>query len=347
MGQVGRQVRIRIVADDLTGAADAAAAFASRGVSASVVLSGRAPRPDATVLSLSTDSRRRSPEAAIRAVMRASEYLGDVQGISFKKIDSLLRGNIAVEVATALREWALPRAVVAPAFPATGRTTTGGIQFVDGIPVHLADHGDGGAVVADLRQVMAGLPCTVCDAAVDADLDGVVARHWGEDVLWVGSAGLAAAIARRLTGTAMPTASQAPEVRSVLVVVGSRHPITVRQVAALGVSVAPRTPSRVCEVLIERGVAVVCSDGEDDWSRVTDVAAQVPVDAMVLIGGDTALAVLTRLGVQSLTVLAEPWPGSVLARASGNGRWLLLRSGAFGAEDALHRVLAWWKGERL
>ncbi|MBX6342205.1 MAG: four-carbon acid sugar kinase family protein, partial [Thermomicrobiaceae bacterium] len=52
-------VRVAILADDLTGAADSAAPFAAAGASAAVALDLDQP-PEAEVLALSTESRRLS-----------------------------------------------------------------------------------------------------------------------------------------------------------------------------------------------------------------------------------------------------------------------------------------------
>ena len=59
-----------IVADDLTGAADTGACFASAGFATVVPLSGT-PIPDADVVALSTDSRDMSASDAARAVSAA------------------------------------------------------------------------------------------------------------------------------------------------------------------------------------------------------------------------------------------------------------------------------------
>jgi uncharacterized protein YgbK (DUF1537 family) len=53
----------------------------------------------------------------------------------YKKIDSTLRGNIGTELRAVMEEVACRKAIVAPAFPAVGRTTTAGILLVNGVPV--------------------------------------------------------------------------------------------------------------------------------------------------------------------------------------------------------------------
>ena len=140
-----------IVADDLSGAADCAAAFASAGARALVSL---APLPaarsadgpvapadklavpaDGSVLAVDTDSRALPPAEAVRRV-RAAIANRPPGTLVYKKIDSTLRGHLAAELAAALD--AMPEAagaVLAPAFPQQGRTVVGGRCFVNGEPL--------------------------------------------------------------------------------------------------------------------------------------------------------------------------------------------------------------------
>lgn len=88
------------------------------------------------MLAFDADSRRLAPAVAAarhRALLEASHGTGI--GL-FKKIDSTLRGQPAAELAETVRvlqergRGAL--SVVAPAFPATGRTTEGGCIRLNG-----------------------------------------------------------------------------------------------------------------------------------------------------------------------------------------------------------------------
>src|SRR5260370_14007839 len=124
-----------ILADDLTGAADCAIAFARAGMAAAVDW-GEAGTHGA-VRAIDADSRRLAPQAAAarhRLLIEAHHRGGT--GL-FKKIDSTLRGHPAAELAETVRvlrgrgDGAL--AVMAPAFPATGRTTEAGCIRVDGL----------------------------------------------------------------------------------------------------------------------------------------------------------------------------------------------------------------------
>jgi len=149
---------ILIVADDLSGAADCAATFASAGARAFVSLralpaSMPADGPavhadglivpaddlavpaDGSVIAVDTDSRALPPGEAVRRV-RAAIANRPPGTLVYKKIDSTLRGHLAAELAAALD--AMPEAagaVLAPAFPQQGRTVVGGRCFVNGEPL--------------------------------------------------------------------------------------------------------------------------------------------------------------------------------------------------------------------
>ncbi|HET7324670.1 MAG TPA: four-carbon acid sugar kinase family protein, partial [Halococcus sp.] len=121
-----------VIADDLTGAADTGHEFAARG-HRTVVRLHETALPDASVLVANTDSRECSPaDAQDRITTVCNDVTAD---ITYKKIDSTLRGNVTVEVAAALSATGAALAVVAPAFPATNRTTVGGYHLVDDQPV--------------------------------------------------------------------------------------------------------------------------------------------------------------------------------------------------------------------
>src|SRR3954451_17033667 len=144
--------KILIIADDLTGAADCGAAFAECGMETTVLLTSAGSGAmnvrevvDTQALAIDADTRCLGPEQAAACVSGMVRTYGDGGGdrgpnFIFKKIDSTLRGNVAAELAATLaatREHASTRVVIllAPAFPACGRTTVNGRQFLYGKPV--------------------------------------------------------------------------------------------------------------------------------------------------------------------------------------------------------------------
>ena len=127
-----------IVADDLTGAADTGACFASAGLSTVIRLSGTTV-PTADVVAVSTESRELDATAAAEAIRSAVMGLVGGQGDAeprwiYKKIDSALRGHPREELLATMEAISATRTLVAPAFPAEGRTTVGGRQYIDGVP---------------------------------------------------------------------------------------------------------------------------------------------------------------------------------------------------------------------
>jgi len=197
-------LRIGIVADDLTGAADGGVPLARAGYRTAVAFHGEplvAEGVDALVAD--TDSRGVARGVAVSRVGDATRALAAAP-ILLKKIDSTLRGAVAAEIDAALRASGRRRAIVAPAFPAAGRTTVDGVQLVDGEPVdrtRFADDPVSPVREADVAALLAaegltGERCVVADARTDADLEAVVrAVADPSEVLWVGSAGLARALA--------------------------------------------------------------------------------------------------------------------------------------------------------
>ncbi|MCL9826320.1 four-carbon acid sugar kinase family protein [Ralstonia solanacearum] len=125
--------KLLILADDLSGAADCAVAGVRAGLRSAVMLRADGAPPAADVLALDTDTRRAgAPDAAARQ-LAAWQALARPATRLYKKIDSTLRGNVAAEVAALVPVAGL--AVVAPAFPAAGRTTRNARQWLHGVAV--------------------------------------------------------------------------------------------------------------------------------------------------------------------------------------------------------------------
>ena len=126
--------RYGIIADDLTGATDAAAAFANCGFTVAVALAPRSLRSlDTQVVALSTHSRHDNSAGARRKVRQACARLRDGGWpVLYKKLDSTAQGNIVAEVEAARSAGGFATALVCPANPAQGRTVRGGVLHVRG-----------------------------------------------------------------------------------------------------------------------------------------------------------------------------------------------------------------------
>ncbi len=262
--------QIAIIADDLTGAVDAGAPFARAGLLTllATLSSGLAAELlECDVLAISTESRHESEEKAAAKTRLAAMQIQqegrdkEVRWL-YKKIDSTLRGHPHRELAAVMDTSGFEQALVAPAFPAQGRTTIGGRQLVQGTLVEhtpfgrevvssdlltLFKRGPGKRLcrLIELSTVQRGQdavceelngpePAVVIgDAETDADLVTLARAALACRVrLLCGSAGLARALADLLPASPRAPTPEFPRCSpgSVLVVAGSRHPRTICQV---------------------------------------------------------------------------------------------------------------------
>ncbi|MFD1107953.1 four-carbon acid sugar kinase family protein [Pseudoroseomonas ludipueritiae] len=408
-----------ILADDLTGAADCAVAFARRGHAAAVTWDEAAWEADEAVLAIDADSRGLPAGAA--ATRHAALLRPRLRpGLSlYKKIDSTLRGQPAAELTATLavlREAGRPAlAVVAPAFPATGRTTEAGCIRLAGArledsPLWAREHsypnadlrnvlenaglpaallplaelraGPEAAAAAMREALSAGRPALVCDATTVADLD-IIARATppaGAELAWVGSGGLAAALA-----AAEPPGQDHPPRRSpavgggLLLVVGSLAeasraaasraldqgglrrfgipPALLRAGPAAWGSLAQRVAEAIAAG--EDALAIIEAEPGADLRQGAALAqalaallqpAASRAGGLFATGGETARALLSRLGVQGIRLLEEVAPGVPLGLTRGARRLpVVTKAGGFGDTEiighARRRLHAWLQEE--
>lgn len=131
---------VGIIADDLTGANDTALQFHQKGANTKILLDSECtPKVKAgtEVWALSSESRNVPADVAVSRVEKA--VLTFTENFSFdnyyKKIDSTLRGHIALETLTVLNILDYDAAVIIPAFPQEGRITVGGYHLAKGVPI--------------------------------------------------------------------------------------------------------------------------------------------------------------------------------------------------------------------
>ncbi|MFD5829130.1 four-carbon acid sugar kinase family protein [Lentzea sp. NPDC060358] len=349
------------VADDLSGAAETAVALSVRGTRSVVLLNARDSVADVVVLD--TDSRGLPPAAAHETVLTALAGVRAGDRV-FKKIDSVLRGNVAAEVAAlTARGYGV---ALTPALPVAGRTVVGGALRVaeDGWRANCATSrevlpealtlgldvvrgpalGDALAKAADTCGVV------VCDAETDADLDALAcaAVHAPATLALAGSGALAAALGRTRTPSGHETTAPPPS-EKVLVVVGSAEPVAAAQVARLtgctvhSLDVAALLAGPVWIPRL-RGVTVLCvaaADGIDpavSAALARTVAAVPDWTDLVLVGGETARRVLDALGVGELEPFDQIHHGAVRSRTR-DGRVVVTRPGSFGGPDSLAQIV--------
>lgn len=256
---------IVIIADDLTGACDTGVKMAHLGYDAQVLTSPQGisemRRDKHTCYTLNTDTRSVPPDDAYKKLKAAALALKEAgRTRCYKKIDSVLRGNIGREIDALMETLGHEFSIIAPTLPENGRTLTGGVLHIDNFngntyDIFAADavgattdrscgvigidavHAGAQAVLAEIDHLLADdITLLIVDAETDEDL-GTVAQaviHYGDRVLPVGSAGLIRHLVER-NGEQTPDVElrQRDTRHPVISVVGSRHPSTVLQVQRL------------------------------------------------------------------------------------------------------------------
>jgi uncharacterized protein YgbK (DUF1537 family) len=352
---------LRLLADDLTGALDTAAELTGITGPVPVFWHGAIPSVLPPNAALDSGTRELDLEAAVRRVTELTARLTPAE-IAFKKVDSLMRGPTLAEAAACFRTGTWTHAILAPAFPYQGRITRNGVQHARDAAGNWAPVG--GDIVERLRAH--GVPAqvgselapgiTVFDAETDEDLLRVAAlgKAAPAPVLWIGTGGLAQAIA-----AGSPGERRLPLQQPVLGLFGSDQAVTAGQLAACGPDWlrlshgGPAASTAVAIQLETRGRALVSVDLPDGLTRA-DAAERIAVQlhglaqdlpapgTLIVAGGETLRGLCVALGATSLEVQGRIVPGLPCSVMRG-GRWdgvaVLSKSGAFGTPNLLRDLL--------
>ena len=367
---------VGLVADDLTGATDSAVQFAEAGWAAHLLRGGGAEPVDGSadagpaLLAVVTGVRAATDDvAADRTAAAVRELVARGCERLYVKIDSTVRGSVAGQLRGALAAWAdtHPGAVtvLCPAFPDQARTVVDGEVLVGGVPVARTAAGtDPLAPVVDGRLerlvpgavavTAAGLDgwsrsggdggrVAVVDAATNADLDVIAAcmDRLGPACVAAGSAGLAAAMARRWSRGRRPADGAVSPSTRILVGVSSLHPVALSAVRRLrDATTGDATPVHLVTTPAARADSVVVA--ADFGDRVAAQLARSSYDVLVLVGGDGAAAALDRIGATAVTVHSALAPGVPIGSIVGgpaHGVRVVTTSGGFGDAESLLRII--------
>jgi uncharacterized protein YgbK (DUF1537 family) len=312
---------------------------------------------------------------ALQATTRVAQSLANAD-VAYKKIDSLLRGHWAVELAELFRKDAFSTCVFAPAFPSQGRITQKGRQIVRlsdgssstvgvdpvealselGLRVILADPND---LADNFTLTFGNADLVVVNAETDEEL-GIIVR-WGrgqkKPILWCGSAGLARSLAQ------LEPPHIAEIIRPVLIIIGTNNPVSKAQVDVLATRGSIRqvaVGANALQVAKQIDDAFQCS-GEclltfDFPSGISSTEALLQIKqtlnvllpsiprpaTLVVAGGETLLSVCRAVGATHLEVDAEFSPGiphSRLRSGCWDGVEVISKSGAFGDPQLLSTLL--------
>ena len=347
--------RLLLIADDLTGTFDAAVPFVSAGVAVvptpDLVAFAQALDSGVYVVAVNSDSRHLSPFAAhLRICNLVDTAVKAGVRVIFKKTDSVLRGNIGSELKAV---WDVSGRGTClhfvPGWPAMGRTTRGGIHFVNDVPVDQSKFGRDPfdpvptssvsnliASQADVPvlSVACGEPCpigfegiAVYDAVTDEDVRSraqeIVKTAPRGTLYLAGCAGLAHAISSFLGCSAVELGSADGVVGNTLVVCGSVNAVSVAQCQKATAAGAPTVPVTVAQKKDPAWVASaeggrLVEEVRTSWASapltVVDATSFVPDDASA---NDNRAQVADVIG--SLTArIAEQAPQATLVCIGGD-----------------------------
>ena len=346
--------QIFLLADDLTGASDSAAAFLRMDRAVRVWLGAAATfHAKEPVQAFNTNSRSLSPAKASRIVARSVAALAsNSQALFFKKIDSAARGPFAAEILAAHRAFGSRAVLLAPAFPAAGRTVLNGILEIQDATGQLTQIDIASLFPPRRRSLIAlvsrpedlaaaldnGKLVLLCDASTQSDLESLVrAAEKFPSLLFAGSAGLAQALASRdaqhIRRVPPPSASRT------LLLAGSDHPVTKLQLETLKRADA-RVDSRALQVLR-------LDFSPRDRARILDSFRTFTPQALILTGGDTASLVARTLGAHSFILHGELAPGipwGIVQGGVAEGCIVITKSGGFGAPTIFNEILTALRG---
>ena len=347
---------LRLIADDLTGALDSASSFVDLFPALRV---GQNAAGDQSLV-LNSASREDTSDETRRKTIELAAHLAPAAGrLCFFKIDSLLRGHAAAALDALLSVLSFDQIIMAPAAPTLNRITTNGRQ-------HVRVHGVWVPTGEDLLIELEKCGRTVgknsvhdkgliwFDAAKDEELDDIVSQYTGsvESVLWVGTAGLASALANKIGKRAPKTI---PVTAPMLGLIGSNHPVMQQQLVKVS---DLRFSSNYQADIAARlkttdAVMVSCELPENSThdaaqrlieSSFSSLVSHIPAPTSLFVsGGETLQNLLTPLQVQSLELLGEFESGIPISRIEG-GLWdgvtVVSKSGAFGSPDFLLRLVS-------
>ncbi|ODS72907.1 MAG: hypothetical protein ABS46_20670 [Cytophagaceae bacterium SCN 52-12] len=265
---------IAVIADDFTGAAEIGGVGLRHGFR--VVIDTKVRKAaDADILVIATDTRSLGAEQAVELVRQVTtDLLALNPDFIFKKVDSLLRGNVAAELMAQLGVSGKSRALVAPANPDLKRTIREGVYYYDGVPLGEIESGGrrgsrNSSLVTDLMGESAKERIAVISAGDRfPDKELVVGnvsrsedlRHWAAMIdggtIPAGGSGFFSAILESLEGTRASADKPAMLGKSMLYVCGSAFEASRSLVSEAG------KEGRAVIYMPER---LFCVNGETQW----------------------------------------------------------------------------------
>lgn len=360
MSDSASDARIVVIADDLSGAAELAGIAFAHGLSAEVQRQFESATT-AQVIAIDTDSRELPSSEATDRVRRITEQVvASRPAWIFKKVDSLLRGNVRAEIEVMLGITEQQRAVLIPANPSRGRVIAQGRYLIDGVPLDqtsLADdsnhprrsadvgvlYGEAGQAPVHTGPMAAPLPATgiiMPDVASSSDVYQL-ARDTSSHGLLAGAADFFSALLD-VRHPSQPAAASAVEIAPpALLVCGSRASWSARRAdcVAAGIPLIALEDGGGAASRIFGALAVGIGQrklADPDTLRsflsqlVAFIVSNSGVQTLLIEGGATATATADEFTWTRFAVTASAPAGvGVLRPLHANAPLVLIKPGSY------------------
>lgn len=358
-------LRLTVIADDITGAAEIAGIAHCQGQRVQLVCScpvdcGIASVNGTTVIA--TDTRSMSESEAIIETHRITSHLSPLTPHLFKKTDSTLRGHVVAELSALMEDTGFQRAVYLPANPSKGRTIKNGVYYIKevrgekqevrDVPISetaFSYDPEFPAKTSFLRERFPNAESKdiiMPDAENEEDIRRVIAKYNDGKTIFAGAADLFSALlspqVNPLTSHPSPLTS-----KDTLILCGS----TQSKALKLGIPVAPM-PLEIydgssdlslwdTEAYAKSGSLILTiphthRTGKEVAVHLRSVMAEMACqlvgeqqpDHLIIEGGATAWATLQALGWKDFQIVRQIAPGVVQMRAT-NGTLVTLKPGSY------------------
>ncbi len=336
-------MKIIVIADDFTGAAEVAGAAIRFGLTAEVHV-GEIYPSSADVIVVDADSRSLDSKSADARLFELTIQALELRpNVLFKKVDSLLRGPVAAEIAAMQRAAGLHCCLLLCGNPRKQRIVVGGKIFINNVPLHQTEFANDPEHPCHTNDVMEllGQPnaIEIGDVACSADLQ-IHARRWYDQrsqTLAAGGAEFFEAVLAQCLESADPSVVPLQNIThddaslgcdgDILLVSGTSMtrcddwPIVPMEASMSSTELA----DQVCQTLSAHGRAAIRAVDitnalpEARIEKLAEVTSRVlshcrPAQVWIE-GGRTASTLVRELGDQQLAAIANAGDGIVALRS--------------------------------
>ncbi len=349
---------IAVIADDITGAAEMAGIAHCLGLRVMLSTNPDTITDNTDVFVIATDTRSMTEEEAAAESARVASAVGNTPGVDhiFKKTDSALRGHVEAELEALISNTRYDNAIYLPANPSKGRIIRDGIYYIGGKPLHETDFSFDPEFPAMSSSLEERFPdhgaknILFANATSEEDVRRVV-RDSGRTTLLAGAADLFTAFLDRYT-TGVKTCSTPSRIEFTdsIIVCGSTQskpidcgvrteymPTDVYDGRATGHDWAASISSTY---KADRSVILAINDrhrtGHDTAVYLRETMAVTISDLiavhrpaeLIIEGGATAYAILSRLGWKSFRITDQIAPG-VIRMLAPDGIHITMKPGSY------------------